>query len=90
MVGNPSLTGLWKGCPSFAQNSRQASMELPFAPIIGEQWLAWKDLFPAYRQLPQLRELRLRLLQDGDVGVSVFPERKKILIGGFCLRRISR
>jgi hypothetical protein len=30
----------------------------------------------------QLRVLRLGFLQDGDVGVGVFPERKKVLVGG--------
>ena len=30
----------------------------------------------------QLGVLRLGLLQDGDVGVGVFPEREKILVGG--------
>jgi hypothetical protein len=37
---------------------------------------------PSDEQLLQLRVLRLGLLQDGDVGVGVFPERKEILIGG--------
>jgi len=32
------------------------------------------------RKLLQLRVLRLGLLQDGDVGVGVFPEREEILI----------
>ena len=32
--------------------------------------------------LLQLRVLRLRFLQDGDVGVGVFPQRQKILVGG--------
>ena len=32
--------------------------------------------------LLQLRVLRLGLLQDGDVGIGVFPEGKEILIGG--------
>src|SRR5213592_2459198 len=30
----------------------------------------------------QLRVLRLGFLQDGDVGVGVFPEGEEILIGG--------
>ena len=30
----------------------------------------------------QLCVLRLGFLQDGDVGVGVFPEREEILIGG--------
>ena len=29
----------------------------------------------------KLRVLRIGLLEDGDVGVGVFPERKEILIG---------
>jgi hypothetical protein len=32
--------------------------------------------------LLQLRVLRFGLLQDGDVGVGVFPEGEEILIGG--------
>ncbi len=32
--------------------------------------------------LLQLRVLRLGFLQDGDVGVGVFPEREEILVGG--------
>ena len=32
--------------------------------------------------LVQLRVLRLGLLQDGDVGVGVFPEREEIFVGG--------
>src|ERR1700761_7018294 len=34
------------------------------------------------QQLLQLRVLGLGLLQDGDVGVSAFPEREEILVGG--------
>src|SRR5271155_1026595 len=34
------------------------------------------------RALLQLRVLCLGLLQDGDVGVGVFPERKEIFVGG--------
>jgi hypothetical protein len=30
----------------------------------------------------QLRVLRFGFLQDGDVGIGVFPEREEILIGG--------
>jgi hypothetical protein len=36
--------------------------------------------------LLQLRVLRLGLLQDGDVGVGVFPEGKEVLIGGASFR----
>ena len=32
--------------------------------------------------LLQLRVLRFRLLQDGDIGVGVFPEGEEVLIGG--------
>src|SRR5215831_10791303 len=34
------------------------------------------------RELTQLRELGFRLLQDGDAGVSVFPKREEIVVGG--------
>src|SRR6516225_269289 len=42
------------------------------------------------RQLLQLGVLRLGLLQDEDIGISVFPECKKILVGGSCLAPIPR
>jgi len=34
-------------------------------------------------RLLQLRELRLGFFQDGDVGVGVFPEGEKVLVGRF-------
>jgi hypothetical protein len=34
------------------------------------------------KALLQLRILRLGLLQDGDVGVGVFPEREEFFVGG--------
>src|SRR5215472_3032096 len=39
--------------------------------------------------LLQLRVLGLSLLQDGDVGVGVFPESEKLLIGGLRLCRVA-
>jgi hypothetical protein len=39
--------------------------------------------------LLQLRVLRFGLLQDGDVGVGVLPERKKILIRRACLYGVA-
>ena len=41
-------------------------------------------------QLLQPRVIRLRLLEDGDVGVDVLPEREEILVGCPCLGPISR
>jgi len=32
----------------------------------------------------EIRVLRLGFLQDGDVGVGVFPEREEIFVGGEC------
>jgi hypothetical protein len=37
----------------------------------------------------QLRVLRLGLLQDGDVGVGVFPEGQEILVGSLGLGRVT-
>jgi hypothetical protein len=37
----------------------------------------------------QLRVLGFGLLQDGDVGVCVFPEGEEILIGGLCLGSVG-
>jgi hypothetical protein len=34
--------------------------------------------------LLQLRVLRLGLLEDGDAGIGVFPEREEILVGQEC------
>src|ERR1700757_818589 len=34
------------------------------------------------KQLSQLRVLRFGFLQDGNVGVGVFPQREKIFVGG--------
>jgi hypothetical protein len=42
-----------------------------------------KDILSPLNQdeLLQLREFGLRVFQDGYVGIGVFPERKKLLIG---------
>jgi len=37
----------------------------------------------------QFRVLGFGLLQDGDVGVGVFPEGEEILIGGFRFGRVA-
>jgi hypothetical protein len=39
--------------------------------------------------LLQLRILRLGLLQDGDVGISIFPEGEKVFIGSLCLGGVA-
>jgi hypothetical protein len=39
---------------------------------------------------PQLRIVGLGLLQDGDVGVGVFPEREKVIVSGAALDAITR
>jgi hypothetical protein len=39
--------------------------------------------------LPQLRVFGLGLLQDGDIGVGVFPQREEVLIRGACLGAIA-
>ena len=44
----------------------------------------------AERKLLQLGVFRLRLREDRDVGVGVFPEREEILVGSLRLDRISR
>src|ERR1035441_8738867 len=49
----------------------------------GARHLAPLEKWPASLQL---RVLRFGFFQDGDIGIGVFPEREKILIGGpgFC------
>jgi hypothetical protein len=39
---------------------------------------------------PQLRVFGLGLLQDGDVGVGVFPQREEIIVGGALLLGVAR
>src|ERR1700730_7535951 len=43
---------------------------------------------PAEPDSLQLRVLRLGFLQDGDVGVGVFPEGEEVLICSSCLCRV--
>ena len=38
-------------------------------------------------ELLQLRVLRLGLLQNGEIRVSIFPQREEILVGRFGLTR---
>src|SRR5271169_555621 len=38
-----------------------------------------------FRQLMQCRELGFGLLQDGNVGISIFPQREEFIIGGASL-----
>src|SRR2546425_13266408 len=52
-----------------------------------EQWsIATHE---ADKRLLQLRVFRFGLLQDGDVGVGVFPEREEVLVGGASLSSVA-
>ena len=42
------------------------------------------------RKSLELHVLRLGLLQDGDVGVGVFPELEEILVGGAAIAVVAR
>jgi len=44
----------------------------------------------ADKQLLQLRVLGFRFLQDGDVGVGVFPEREEVLVWTLRFRGVAR
>jgi hypothetical protein len=46
---------------------------------VGEKYLTT----PALSEM-QLRVLGFGLLQNGDVGVGVFPESEKVFVGGKC------
>ena len=46
-----------------------------------KEWPPW---------LLQLRVLRFGLLQDGDVGVGIFPEGEEVLVGHFRFGGIAR
>ena len=41
-------------------------------------------------ELLQLRILRFSLLQDGDIGIGIFPEGEEILVSGACAGGIAR
>jgi hypothetical protein len=64
-------------------------------PVRGELGFPWHGSPPVIlgreqlRRLLQLRVLRFGFLQDGDVGVGVFPEREEILISGARPGRIT-
>jgi hypothetical protein len=45
--------------------------------------------FSTPKWLLQLRVLCFRLLQDGDVGIGVFPEGEEVLIGGASVSSIA-
>jgi hypothetical protein len=47
----------------------------------GRDWRPTQVRTQSRRLSLQLRVLRLGLLQDGDVGIGVFPHREKIVIG---------
>jgi|SRR6267143_823233 len=55
------------------------SWSCPLPPLIGKQRATGEDSSCSW-QLLQLRVFGLGLFQNGDVGVSVFPESEKILI----------
>jgi hypothetical protein len=68
---------------------------------VGAFYIAWEADFstpiglrPALNVnstwLFQLRVLRFGLLQDGNVGVGVFPKREEIFVGGFAPFAIYR
>jgi len=58
----------------------QLPRRLPFTPET-QISLGWCRESTGYRSL-QLRIFRFRLLQNGDVGIGVFPEREEIAVGG--------
>ena len=45
--------------------------------------------FAAVRVTLQLRVLCLRLLQNRNIRISIFPQRQKILISGFRFRGVA-
>jgi hypothetical protein len=85
-VSNLQPGGITSGCPSSAQNYGRAS----FQGIANQPAKRDRMTVSYHRQSLQPCVLRLGLSEDGDVGVSVFPERKEILVGGSCFGLISR
>jgi hypothetical protein len=57
--------------------------------VYDSRYRARSRLTLKFQQLLQLRVLRFGFLEDGDVGIGVFPEREKILVGRFGVDGIS-
>ena len=64
---------------STGQRATKRATEFACPPALVRTALS--DKMPSNSQLLKIRVFRLGLLQDGDVGVGVFPGREEILIG---------
>ena len=72
IVGKPYL-GITSGLPVIRpEYSASALMEPPFAPIIGERWLVWKDLFPATGSYRSFANSAFACLRTGMSGSASF------------------
>src|SRR5215469_653172 len=60
----------------------QLKRAIPPAPTQPSALVLATSVPPANHRLLQLGVFRLGLLQDGDVGVGVFPQGEEILVGG--------
>ena len=74
-----------------AKAGEQASMDsyLQFLPVIPTCATAWERQSDFKSWLLELNVLRLGLLQDGDVGVGVFPKREEIAIHSPCFGNVT-
>src|ERR1035437_8882167 len=61
---------------------------LTIRPVIDTYLLTASDE-EGFSQLLQLRVFRLGLLQDGHVGIGIFPESEEILICDTCFGRVA-
>src|SRR5437763_1513583 len=77
----PTPAGKTKGC---CLPTNEA--ELAGFPTCRE---AYEPTSRTARSPLQFRVFGLAFLQDRDIGVGIFPERKKIVVGGFCFSLIS-
>src|SRR5208283_5517580 len=59
--------------------------------IVPSRWVTQGELNAQFHRSPspQLHVLRLGLLQDRDVGVGVFPQGEKVLVGSFRLGSVA-
>ena len=66
-------------CRQFREYSTQQ-----VSPAFRAQTTSYAIVFSVFDIIPllQLRVLRFGFLQDGNVGVGVFPQREKIFVGG--------
>ena len=87
MLASNAGDGLPSQCVSFrAARIAAAISSAPGLPTYRHK----RNWSAASNRLLQFRVLGLGLLEDGDIGVGVFPQGEEILVRGACFGRVAR